>query len=117
MKPEEINVAIEKIRGRVPCDKWQHVMPMMQMKGDCGHEQCYPANNPTNYYGSLDAMHEAEKLLAGYPARDWDHYIMNLHNITQTESDGSLFAIAAITHATAAQRAEAFLYVFGKWKK
>ncbi len=117
MTPEEINIAIEKVRGRLPCDKWEHFMPMMQMKGNCGHEQCYPANNPTNYHDSLDAMHEAEKFLVGYPAKDWDRYILNLHKITQTKGDGSLASIAAITHATAEQRAEAFLYVFSKWKE
>ena len=70
-----------------------------------------------DYLNDLNAMHEAEKYLAGYPSKEWDNYIMDLHAVTQYTPSGKLSEIACITHATAAQRAEAFLRTLGLWKE
>lgn len=60
-----------------------------------------------NYHGSLDAMHEAEKVL-----NDDQLYAMllNVKNKTHSMVNGT-----AIMTATAAQRAEAFLRTLNLW--
>jgi hypothetical protein len=66
-----------------------------------------------DYYGDLNAMHETEKLLTPEQAHV---YSKNLQ--VQFESQEWNHAEAAKNygwHATAAQRAEAFLKTLGKW--
>jgi hypothetical protein len=61
-----------------------------------------------DYPNDLNAMHEAEKVLKNNKdQRGWESYIL-----AQDELLGSGDKI----HATAAQRAEAFLKIIGKWK-
>ena len=61
-----------------------------------------------DYLNDLNAMHEAEKVLTGYEQ-------------TVTYSDNLMKIVGYHTfdsaHATAAQRAEAFLRTVGKWKE
>jgi hypothetical protein len=56
-----------------------------------------------DYCTDLNAMHEAEKVLT---FEDWESY--------RDELGGSFRGCA---HATARQRAEAFLRTLGKWKE
>jgi len=61
-----------------------------------------------DYLNDLNAMHEAEKALR----RDqWPDYYNNLCVIYDPVEDIS------VTHATAAQRAEAFCRTLGLWKE
>lgn len=68
----------------------------------CGWEPVSDDQLP-NYLKDLNAMHEAEKTIKG--TSSWRTYKYEL----------SLMPIDEI-HATAAQRAEAFLLTFGLWK-
>lgn len=69
---------------------------------------------PPDVLNDLNAMHEAEKvLLRGFDPvnidtlpKAWDTYTFFLAHIT---------ALGIQDHATAAQRAEAFLRTIGKW--
>ena len=75
--------------------------------------------HPKNYAGSLDAMHEAEKHLHdNYTSQDFRiaKYTNHLENIIsyRVRDVGWSFAL---TTATAAQKAEAFLKTIGKWKE
>jgi hypothetical protein len=63
-----------------------------------------------NYCSDLNAMHEAEKVLA---PKNWNNFSENWHNYYMHLRRGD--ADRAI-HATARQRAEAFLRTVGKWK-
>ena len=63
-----------------------------------------------NYSTSLNAMHEAEKVLA---PKNWNNFSENWHNYYMHLRGGD--ADRAI-HATARQRAEAFLRTLGKWE-
>jgi hypothetical protein len=74
-----------------------------------------------NYHGDLNAMHEAEKLID-----DWAEYIVHLkcvsNSITYASFNWPILgfdagALSDITHATAAQRAEAFLRTIGQWEE
>ena len=63
-----------------------------------------PAPLPA-YTADLDAMHEAEKVLT---AEQWVSYWSFIEEVVKDIS---------ILHATAAQRAEAFLRAIGAWKE
>ena len=58
-----------------------------------------------NYCGDLNAMHEAEKVL---PNHDIWEMTMQLRRAVHQDTP--------IAHATARQRAEAFLRTVGKWR-
>ena len=66
----------------------------------------YYASEP-DYLNDLNAMHEAEKLLVRL---QWVSYLRRL----QTLCDES---VTWPIHATASQRAEAFLRTIGKWEE
>jgi len=56
-------------------------------------------------------MHDAEKVLTEKGVNTWWTYVdfINRHNLTP-------FGQSTAVHATAAQRAEAFLRTIGKWE-
>lgn len=72
--------------------------------------------SPPDYLNDLNAMHEAEKVL------NWDQqkvFISHLLGLEGRNGD-ALWTLAwdsawLCSHATAAQRAEAFLRVIGRW--
>jgi hypothetical protein len=66
-----------------------------------------------DYHGDLNAMHEAEKWMHKNKSLKtfWD-YAEELGKITP-----SLLGAVSVIHATAAQRAEAFLRTIGKWEE
>ena len=61
-----------------------------------------------DWTSDLNAMHEAEKTLEGSHLYEspWQQYVQHLHSATLGRGE----------HATARQRAEAFLRVLGKWR-
>jgi len=66
--------------------------------------KCFIAENLPDYINCLNAMHEATMTLGGQQLcemADWLHQITEFHT--------------RIFHATAAQRAEAFLRTIDKW--
>jgi hypothetical protein len=71
---------------------------------DTGKEDCL--KHLPDYLNDLNAMHEAEKVLAAEQRRSYVNCIYNLP-VSECESN---------TFATAAQRAKAFLRAIGKWE-
>jgi hypothetical protein len=73
---------------------------------------------PPNCLTDLNAMHEAEKVLTTIQRL---HFYQNLCDMFDRNPDGShrygAVTYWEATHATAAQRAEAFLKTLGKWKE
>ena len=72
--------------------------------------QVFP-QSPPDYLNDLNAMHEAEKMLTEH---QWDEY----ERVLRLVCDGCSYFEGAgkeLLHATAAQRAEAFLRTLGKW--
>ena len=65
-----------------------------------------------DYINDLNAMHEAEKVLTDHQRRTFNH---NLESVVcgncERDSEDRFWVI----HATAAQRAEAFLRTINKW--
>jgi len=72
-----------------------------------------------DYFHDLNAMHEAEKVLGD----KWMPYARKLLEITTGCGDNMPLGflngatLCSAVHATAAQRAEAFLKTIGKWKE
>ena len=97
MNPEQQRVAIAEACGRVqrPDGSW---FPIGKDYGSAGIP---------DYLNDLNAMHDAEKVLVRL---QWVSYSRRL----QTLCDES---VTWPIHATASQRAEAFLRTIGKWEE
>lgn len=101
VKPDQQRIAIAEACGwkiEKACGTW-----IGKPLGEQG-----PMDEILDYLDDLNAMHEAEKVLTGYQQ-------------TVTYSDNLMKIVGYHTfdsaHATAAQRAEAFLRTIGKWEE
>jgi len=81
-----------------------------------GKGRVWVTNYP-NYCGDLNAMHEAEKVLDYEQAQDFGDVMYNLCADENNEQENPVPWRFAIIHATARQRAEAFLRTLGKWEE
>ena len=70
--------------------------------------QVFP-QSPPDYLNDLNAMHEAEKILTHDQADSFTEFLWSQY-------PGHVLFDSYIWHATAAQRAEAFLRTIGKWE-
>lgn len=116
MTPEKQRIKIAKICG------WHDFFPeAFNQKWWGGKPTARPPKTNDgprvlpDYLNDLDAMHEAEKIL-GF--RRWHDYSMFLiDTVGASHSDLSHEGTFARIHATAAQRAEAFLRTLGLWEE
>jgi hypothetical protein len=72
-----------------------------------------------NYCTDLNAMHEAEKCIPTNWLIRWELQLVSITcggSITDAFNKREHWSVKAIAQATARQRAEAFLRVFGLWK-
>jgi hypothetical protein len=105
MTDEQINAAIAEACGWT--DIFEH--PEFGLMGVAPETHgCRTAIEDYTY--DLNAMHEAEKLLKGNP--QIATYVWHLEN-RAGDTNKNIMA----THATARQRAEAFLRTLGKWEE
>ena len=108
MKPEAQRIAIAEACGWKRSDlrpSWCHPDNWSMAKNG-SYEVWVSRDKLPDYFNDLNAMHEAEKVL-----NEKQEDIMNstLWNIM----DGRKY----LWHATASQRAEAFLRTVGQWKE
>ena len=106
MTPQEQNIAIAEACGWKP--------------KTYGPEWHQSETKLPSYTTDLNAMHEAEKTLIGPQAIFYERTIDSLVRGQATTQPGDRYPKAASVcawHATAAQRAEAFLKTIGKWKE
>ena len=103
MKPEQQRIAIAEACGWTDVKGTKGVHPKARFKG-CGYADDWIAL--PDYLNDLNAMHDAETVLI--LDCEWATYLDRLSVIV---AEGSL------VHATAAQRAEAFLKTIGKWEE
>lgn len=107
MSEQEINIAIAEACGwhRDGCEfdraRWKR--GTMTMVGDFA------------FTSDLNAMHEVEKRLI-FSERKLFRYCLQKVKGSEIE-DGVLIALDECVHATAKQRAEAFLRTIGKWEE
>ena len=99
MTNEQINIAIAELRGWTLNPAKHTAKGLDWLHAPSGNT----AYNPPDYCNDLNAMHEAEKILT---ADQWYKYdsMMPLRDPQKI-------------HATARQRAEAFLRTLGKWEE
>lgn len=104
MTDDEMRVKIAEACGVIECDEWSPFIAGASMikNETCGHVKCVPRGMLPDYLNDLNAMHEAEKTLT---VEQWISYWSFIES--QLPKDGSF----SILHATARQRAEAFLAV------
>lgn len=69
-------------------------------------EKCFRAENLPDYLADLNAMHEAEIFIR----KDHDVYGLYLQHLNRTAPECRV-------HASAEQKAEAFLRAIGKWEE
>lgn len=102
MSPEEQRIAIAEACG---WDVNPRPLGAVLCYYKVGNDRDFHASLP-NYLNDLNAMHEAEKLL--FTRNDWSG--SRFETILQDMTTSWPW------HASAAQRAEAFLKTIGKWK-
>ena len=101
MTDEQINAAIAEACGIVAQENWGPVYKTPDgWVVDC-----------PQFATDLNAMHEAEKVLA---PKNWDRFSERWWNYYHHLLDGD---VHKTIHATARQRAEAFLRTLGKWEE
>lgn len=100
MSPEAQNYAIARALGKTHEQATDSSSPLW---GGHGRNPDY-----VNYAGSLDAMHEAEKILTD---SQWDSYGAELSSF----DSHPVPAWCGMAHMSAANKAEAFLRALGLW--
>lgn len=116
MTPEQQRIAIAKACGYtdVRREEWEVVDIDAREVACCedvrgtrnGERQRVP-----DYCADLNAMHEAEKVLVEKGVNAWWTYVGHINRSGPTP-----LGTETAVHATAAQRAEAFLRTVGKWE-
>lgn len=104
MTDEQINRAIAEACGWIFVirDEWE------SPSGDL-----LPSCSIPHYCSDLNAMHEAEKVLTEV---NWFYYTSELARIVRLPNQPEV-QIKQSIHATARQRAKAFLRTLGKWEE
>ena len=103
MNPEQQRIAIAEA-----CGKWHSGWPHEYMN------QADRLRHIPDYLNDLNAMHEAEKVLGAC----WPTYCEHLLEIVEPEPRTlEICHRWNLLHATATQRAEAFLRTIGKWEE
>lgn len=101
MKPDKQNIAIAQACGWRNCCHVTNATDGCNGLSPSGTYKVLP-----DYLVDLNAMHEAEKFIR----KDHDVYGMYLQHLNRTAPECRV-------HATAAQKAEAFLRAIGKWEE
>lgn len=111
MTDEQINAAIAKACGWTQIEQHPPDDTLYGQHPSCTDEvnKYYEYPIP-NYCNDLNAMHEEEKVLN---VIQWSRYTQLLNSSYQNNDP----IMKAICHATARQRAEAFLRTLGKWEE
>ena len=114
MTDEQINIAIAEACGFHQEEPWSDGR-------ECWGHKDYPPHvgfeQIPDYCNDLNAMHEAEKLISG-KTKEGDYWFLlrELLDFPDAESDWDTLYFFDAIHATARQRAEAFLKTINKWE-
>ncbi len=136
MKPEAQRVAIAKALGlsfSKVCLGWDVQMARQTREtvpiSDDGPDVVWVKNGqivhygPTDYLDSLDAMHEAEKVLTMDQIGEYENQLYKLTNepLAKMPSQNAILwcghRFFLVAHASAPQRAEALLRTLGLWEE
>ncbi len=124
MKPEQQRIAIAEACGWTDIAADYPVNPddgdfyILWPSGVIPGKQEKRATLP-DYLNDLNAMHEAEKVLTWQQTHEYAAHLIEIVGRDKPRlsecADGKPYAERWTWHATAAQRAEAFLRAIGKW--
>lgn len=112
MTDEQINAAIAEACGWVDRGSFNFDRPdnhLFKRPKPNSEEYEYGWQHEFNYCADLNAMHEVEKIMT---KAQWEDFVEHLTTDFYSVSD----AWKDACHATARQRAEAFLRTLGKWE-
>ena len=125
MSPEAQRIAIAEACGYsdVRMQEWESVDIEsrsiafgIELQGTLNGERKFVPD----YFGDLNAMHEAEKVLTNYQHEQRGKWILEIMNETAvgyvSDYASRLRSLSRVASATATQRAEAFLRTIGKWE-
>ena len=104
MTPEEQRVAIAEACGWTETEAWLDGRRCFERADS---NAGWDFDSLPNYLNDLNAMHEAEKVLVRL---QWVSYLRRLQALCDE-------SVSWPIHATASQRAEAFLRTIGKWEE
>lgn len=121
MNPDKQRIAIAEACGWTQVDQ-------NDPRGFAAHVMwCPPSNDPEdprrkyafspNYPADLNAMHEAERTLKDLPEYCTELAAVVYAPLTNAHKANELWQGWWFVHASAAQRAEAFLRTIGRWEK
>ena len=114
MTDEQINAAIAEVCGWTECRLVAKVV-LSVLRDPVAYgvppNRTYEIACP-NYCADLNAMHEAERIIADKGVNAWWIYCGNIVRLMP-----SIFGNETAVMATARQRAEAFLRTLGKWEE
>lgn len=115
MKPEAQRIVIAEACGWILFPGDEKLMSFNQWRHESGDFR--PLREPPDYLNDLNAMHEAEKVLTRHQdvfQSQQQNYLMQLRSVAKRADDRETLMWECV-HATAPQRAEAFLRTIGKW--
>lgn len=123
MTPEAQRIAIAEACGlcTAPSSEWKRTQYYVEYNQDdefeckrCKERKESPHHSLPDYLKDLNVMHEAEKTLRGEQG-----IVFRFELAKNSDGKKAQFPTveAAMCHATAAQRAEAFLRTIGKWEE
>jgi len=118
MTNEQINIAIAEARGIVGPFENRWIKEYEMEGGDAYGLTGFEKDElvfVADYCNDLNAIHEAEGSLNSQQVQDYALNLLRVTNNDCTKFHGTLGCFAHI-HATARQRAEAFLRTLGKWE-
>ena len=104
MTNEQINIAIAKACGWGNDDI------------ERGYTLCQFTEYVPDYFSDLNAMHEAEKVFTYEEAEQFEGELCYICGSENLHKEYPLPFEFSVAHASAAQRAEAFLKTIGKWE-
>jgi hypothetical protein len=104
MTNEQINIAIAKACGWDSDDIAR------------GYTLCQFTEDAPDYCNDLNAMHEAEKVFTYEEAQQFEGELCYICGSENLHKEYPLPFEFSVAHATAQQRAEAFLKTIGKWE-
>lgn len=105
----EINIAIAEACGWTEIEQYTQAIDGWYKYEPNGDHSQIP-----NYCADLNAMHEVENTLIFSERKLFRHWLQKVKSYDL--GDDVMIAIDECVHATARQRAEAFLKTLGKWE-
>lgn len=115
MSPEKQRIAVAEACGWTPCWQLGTLSGWFSPVGIPQNQLPKPLAGLPDYLNSLDAVHEAEKVLTAKQLPVYSQLLTEALSNAVMATESSPIANIYEWHATANQRAEAFLRALNRW--